>query len=209
MRRKQGRLKPGGLYFNPTRSDGNTADKDANTGDNKDINTGDNKDTNTGDNKDTNIRDKDSNTTKRDAEERDTNAGNKDARSLVNVIGREKILSYEDKPLEMGKTRNMRKTHSTVNKQDLLVEGRERDSSKTEDKVSPSEDPDSLPQVCLGSIHSRPSVGPSIQSIHEAFLFFRPFVGPFWKNNCFKARHVMTVLKPLKAIPSDQMEVKR
>ena len=203
MRRKQGRLKPGGLYFNPTRSDGNTADKDANTGDNKDINTGDNKDTN--------IRDKDSNTTKRDAEERDTNAGNKDASSLVNVIGREKMLSYEDKPLEMGKTRNMRKTHSTVNKQDLLVEGRERDSSKTEDKVSPSEDPDSLPQVCLGSIHSliRPSVGPSIQSIHEAFLFFRPFVGPFWNNNCFKARHVMTVLKPLKAIPSDQMEVKR
>ena len=160
MRRKQGRLKPGGLYFNPTRSDANTTDRDLNTGDNKDTNTRDNKD---------------SNVTNKDAEERDTNAANKDASSLVNVIGGEKISSSKDPPQEMGKTRSMKKTHSAENKQDILVEGRERDSSKTEEtglhpanEVLPSEDPDSLPQVCLGSIHSLigPSVGPSVLPFH-------------------------------------------
>ena len=143
MRRKQGRLKPGGQYLNPTTADTNSADDDANTGD-KDANTGD----------------KDSNITNKDVEERDKNVTNKDASTLVKAPSTENVSSVEDKPQVKGKTRNMKKTDPAVDKQDFVRKCTERDRSKIEETgmhpgihVLPSEDPEALPQVCLGAFH--------------------------------------------------------
>ena len=130
MRRKQGRLKPGGQYLTPTRADAKSAEKDASTG--------------TGDKY---ASDKDSNMTNKGEEERDKDAVNKDASSLVKASSAENGSSGSDKPQgKQGKTRNMKKTA----KQDLLREGTERESS-TGINGSTSEDPDVLPQVCLGA----------------------------------------------------------
>ena len=129
MRRKQGRLKPGGQYLTPTRADAKSAEKDASTG--------------TGDKY---ASDKDSNMTNKGEEERDTDAVNKDASSLVKASSGENGSSGSDKPRgKQGKTRNMKKTA----KQDLLREGTEREST-TGINGPTSEDPDVLPQVCLG-----------------------------------------------------------
>ena len=126
MRRKQGRLKPGGQHLNPTGAGANSADK--------------------GD-KDTNASDKDSNMTNKGEEERDKDTVNKDASSLVKASSAENGSSGSDKPQgKQGKT--------------------ERESS-TGINGSTSEDPDVLPQVCLG-------LYPLSNS--QTFLF-RPFVG--------------------------------
>ena len=83
--------------------------------------------------------------TNKGEEERDKDAVNKDASSLVKASSAENGSSGSDKPQgKPGKTRNMKKTA----KQDLSREGTERESSKGING-STSEDPDVLPQVCL------------------------------------------------------------
>ena len=148
MRRKQGRLKPGGQYLNPTRADTNSADKVTNTGD-KDTSTEDN-DTSTGD-KDTSARDKYSNMKNKYAKERDESAENKDVSSLTKASSAENDSFASADKRERGKTRNLKKTEQAEGKQDLLREG--RDSSKNgTNLMSPSEQPEVFPQVCIGDI---------------------------------------------------------
>ena len=170
MRRKQGRLKPGGQYLSPTRTDTNSADKVTSTGD---------KDTSTGD-KDTNARDNDSNMKNKYAKERDESAENKDASSLTKASSAEDGSSGVDKR-ERGRTRNMKKTDQAEDKQDLLREG--TDSSKNEETgtnmTSPSEQPQVLPQVCIGDILYLSSI--LLWVFMLIFIqrpsLFRPFVG--------------------------------
>ena len=118
--------------MNPTRADTNSADDDANIGD------------------------KDANITNKDVEERDKNVTNKDASTLVKAPSTENVSSVEDKPQVKGKTRNMKKTDPAVDKQDLVrkcTERIEETGIHPGIHVLPSEDPEALPQVCLGAFH--------------------------------------------------------
>ena len=131
MRRKQGRLKPGGQYLNPTRAEEDSTDKNANTLDNRDA-----KATDAG------------------TEGRCADATNKDARSLGKDRSSEK--TGEDPPRDMGRKRNVKQTDSSTNKleddtgkKSSTIEGKESPSSK---KVLTSQNPDPLPQVCFSNI---------------------------------------------------------
>ena len=128
MRRKQGRLKPGGQYLNPTRAEEDSTDKNANTLDNRDA-----KATDAG------------------TEWRSSDATNKDARSLDKDRSSEK--TGEDPPRDMGRKRIVKQTDSSTNK---LEDDIEKKSSTLEGKESKgvltSQNPDPLPQVCFSNI---------------------------------------------------------
>ena len=179
MRRKQGRLKPGGIVFSPKGAEDNSAGKDAAT-EEKDANT---------EKADANTEDTDANTNAktRDSKERDRDASTEvPARNERLKHTKSDSCDQEDKR----RTRNTRQSEPAGKVTEQAGSSKEENITHSKTEKLLSDNIDTVPQVCCGrtqAVHIRRYdlfIGNS-HSFFESFyrkllaihVFFRLFAG--------------------------------